>query len=177
MPPSRKMLAADSEKAELLSRIASRRGSTLYSYTNNLIEAALLIDKSGYENPKEAASDIVVVTSMMATGFRLCAPDRIEDTQWENLGETLGHLIKGRLGNTEPLRILYSIFSLIIGKNHVFFQETDNGIALIVAVPVDSQLSLNAAKRFAEGVLKVIADARPPRIEQKANLIIIPRPS
>lgn len=173
MPSSRKMLAAESEKAAMLSEIALKHGFTLYSYTNSLIEAALLIDNSGYTDPREAATDIIIMKSLLATGFSLCPPNIKGSEEWETLGETLGHLIRQKMGKVNILRILYSMFSLLLGQTNVFFQDQDGSLSLIIALPPDKSINADVSESLVRGILKILDTRKEARIERKSNIILV----
>ena len=175
MPLNRKMLAADSGKAEELNRIAAKRGSTLFSFTNTLIDAAILLDKAGYDDPREAALELVVMDTLRSLGFRLC----LEKTSggkidWRTLGESIGMLLYTKLGKgSDPLRLTYSLLSFILGKNNVFFQDMRGNIALIATVPVDISMEPDDARSLVEGIFKNFPDGKVTKTTQKGRVIVI----
>ncbi len=175
MPLNRKMLAADSVKADELNRIAAKRGSTLFSFTNTLIDAAILLDKAGYDDPREAALELVVMDTLRSLGFRLCLEKTTEGkVDWKTLGESIGMLLATKLGNSsDPLRLAFSLLSFILGEKNVFFQNMRGNIALIATVPVDVAIEPDDVRSLVEGIIKNFPDGKVAKTTQKGRVIVV----
>jgi len=133
------MLAADVELAEKLAELARKHRTSLFSLTNRLIESYAVLERAGYADPLEAATDLLVLETLLAAGFKLQPPEREGPGAWESLGEALWMLASSRSPSLDPKAFLVKLASALAGRKSVVV-EASSSTSVVVSPPPGSPL-------------------------------------
>jgi hypothetical protein len=172
MPLNRRMLAADYELAEVLSQIAQKNNTSLYSLTNRLIQAYMIMEKLGYKDPIDAAVDLVFYLNIFNTGFKITPPRLDGEDGWEKLGESLWLVISMENPNIDPRLAIVRLASILIDDKNVYIDRRDE-TRIMITIPVNSKIGAKELRLFLQGFSKEALKGFDYKIEWRSNVVML----
>lgn len=171
-PPKRRMMAVDSKLADVLKDVASRRGYSLYSLINRIVEAYLELERAGADDPLEASLDYSLIRSFFSLGFTLSPPELTSEDAWRTLGQALWSVISSRIAGRDPLHVLSRATSLIFGEKNVGV-VTSGQLSIIITVPPSLKIPVEGAKAMLEAMVRQALPSKSVETRAVSNIIII----
>lgn len=168
----RRMMAVDSRLADMLKDVANKRGLSLYSLINRIIEAYLELEKTGVDDPLEASLDYSLLRSFLSLGFTLSPPDLSSQEAWSTLGQALWSIISSRLGNRDPVHVLARAISLVFGEKNVGV-VTAGQLSIIITIPPSSKIPVEGAKAMIEAMVRQATPRREIEARAVSNIVIV----
>ena len=101
----RRMLAADENLANRISKVARARGETVYHYLNTILERALEIEAEHGRHPAKALEEYRTYASLLSTGMILVPQDLLaslvssvdgDEDYWRMAGRRIARILKVR---------------------------------------------------------------------------------
>lgn len=168
----RRMMAVDSRLADILKDVANRRGLSLYSLINRIIEAYLELEKTGVDDPLEVSLDYSLLRAFLSLGFTLNPPELVSQEAWSTLGQALWSIISSRLENRDPIHVLARATTLIFGEKNVGV-VTGGQLSIIITIPPSSKIPVDGAKAMVEAMVRQAAPRREIEARAVSNIIIV----
>lgn len=169
----RRMMAVDSDLADKLKEVALRRGYSLYSLINRIIEAYLELEKTGIDDPLEISLDYSLFKSSLSLGFSLSPPELPDNEEaWSTLGQAFWSILASKLGERDPIHVLARTLSLIFGEKNLGVVTTGQ-LTFIVTLPPSTKISVGCAKAMIEAMVKRALPQRNIESKSVSNIIIV----
>lgn len=172
MPLNRRIMAADQELADKLSQLADKYNTSLYSLTNRIIESYILLEKSGYNDPIEAAMDIVLFHSIKSLGFHIKLPHMTPEDA-KNVGKVIWTLMSSRVPKANVEKIISKLASLFVGDRNFYIESSSSEKRLIIAFPISFDQDSSVFSSLLDGLLSEAIGNGSYEIESMQHLIII----
>ncbi len=172
MPLNRRMLAADYELANQLSKLAQKNNTSLYSLTNRLIQAYIIMERVGYNDPVDAAIDLLFFSNIFNTGFKIQPPELESEDGWEKLGESLWLVISIKNPEIDPRNAIVRLASILTDKKNVFM-DFQNETRIMITIPIGSKLSPKHIYSLLKGFAKEALKDGNYDIEWRSNVVIV----
>ncbi|MGB9830667.1 MAG: hypothetical protein ACPLSP_01195, partial [Fervidicoccus fontis] len=172
MPLNRKIMAADQELAEKLSKLAEKYNTSLFNLTNKAISSYIIMEKSGYGDPVDGAVDLTIFQTLLSFGFKLEIPN-LEGDEAKKAGRAVWILISSRVDGADKDKVLLRLLSLFVGEKNVFTETKNGEKRFVVSLPINPKVNEEALKDIIYGFLEEAYGRNRFEIENKAKLLII----
>lgn len=166
------MMAVDPSLADRLREAAAKRGYSLYSLLNRVIESYLEAERAGSHDPCETSLDYVLMRSLLSLGFTLAPPDLSGEEAWSTLGQALWSVISSRLSQRDPVRLISRALALIFGEKNVSVVMTGQ-LSIIITVPMGLRISVEGARALVDSMVRQALPSRTVETRAISNMVIV----
>jgi len=168
----RRMVAVDSELAEMLKQAAERRGYSLYSLVNRLVKSYLELEAAGEGDPLEFSMDYLLVRSYLSLGFHLAPPEVQGAEAWAAMGQALWSVVSSRVRGRDPVHVLARALATLFGEKSVSVIAGPQ-LSIVISVPQHLKIPQEGAKAFLEAMAKSALPGREVEARAVSNILVL----